>query len=78
MTDYPTVDRIPSEKLKESYTNLLFSYRELLHEKELILDSLRQETLNNEEQRNMIEILKQTIESSLFKSYLGPLLQNQK
>jgi len=26
----------------------------------------------------MIEILKQTIESSLFKSYLGPLIQNQK
>jgi len=76
--DYPTVDRIPNERLKESYTNLLFSYRELINEKEIILDSLRQETLNNEEQRNMIEILKQTIESSLFKSYLGPLIQNQK
>lgn len=53
----------------DNYTNK--TIQQLMHEKEQICESLRSETLINEEQRNYIEILKQTIESSIIKSGLG-------
>ena len=45
-------------------------YNQLLNEKEEILENLRQEVLINQEQRNYIEILKQTIEQDLIKTGL--------
>ena len=43
-------------------------YNQLLNEKEEILENLRQEILINQEQRNYIEILKQTMEQDLIKT----------
>ena len=42
------------------------------------MKTLRDETIANEEQRNYIEILKQTIESSLLKNGLYNHIQTQK
>jgi golgin subfamily B member 1 len=68
-TDFPEVEKIfDYEKLKEHYSNMLACYKEILIEKEEMLDILRRETLLNEEQRNYIEVLRQTIESDLIKS----------
>ena len=77
-SDFPTADRIPFDKLKEIYTLLHFAYRDLAGEKEGLLESLRQETLNNEEQKNYIEILKQTIESSIVRHGLEQFFKSQK
>ena len=64
--------------LNSAYTNLQNKSKEMNQEKERILDSLRKETLINEEQRNYIEILKQTIESTINKLGIGPLIQQQR
>ena len=73
---FPTVDRIPSEKIYDAYTKLYDSYKKLFTDKEIALNSLKSEILNNDQQRNYIEILKQTIESSLLKTGLKPLIDN--
>lgn len=75
---FPLPERIPNEKMREAYAKLLHSFKDIAREKEQILDSLRNETIINEEQRNYIEILKQTIESSLIKHGLGNLINGQK
>lgn len=73
---FPTVDRIPSEKIYEAYSKLYDSYKKLFTDKEIALNSLKAEIVNNDQQRNYIEILKQTIESSLVKSGLKPIIEN--
>ena len=60
-----------------SHNSLVLNMNELNLEKERILDSLRKETLLNEEQKNYIEILKQTIENTINKLGIGPLLNQQ-
>jgi len=72
------LDKLPVEKIKENYQKLFAQLKETQADREQVLDLLRTETLNNEEQRNYIEILKQTIESSILKQGLGQLLQQQK
>ena len=59
--------------MKEAYYKLLENFKFLQNEKEQILHSLRSETLTNEEQRNYIEILRQTLESQLIKNGLSSL-----
>jgi chromosome segregation ATPase len=76
--DFPPSDRLPNEKLREAYDQLYEHLKELSNEKENALESLRNETINNEEQRNLIEILRQTIESNIIKHGLGPLIQSYK
>jgi chromosome segregation ATPase len=76
--DFPPSDRLSNEKLREAYDQLLTYTRELSDEKEKTLESLRNETISNEEQRNLIEILRQTIESNIMKHGLGPLIQSYK
>ena len=67
--DFPETDRIQSlNKLKENYSNIRACYKELIVEKEEILEILRNETLTGDEQRNFIQVLQQTIEADLFKS----------
>lgn len=75
---FPNADRIPNEKMRDAYSKLLNTFRELVKEKEKILETLKIETINSEEQRNYIEILKQTIESSLQKSGIFSLIEKQK
>lgn len=50
----------------------------LQSEKESLISTLQKETVLNEQQRNYIEILKQTIESSILKNGLGNKLQLSK
>jgi hypothetical protein len=76
--EFPLPERLPNEKVREAYSKLLSSYKELMFEKESLLKTLRSETLANEEQRNYIEILKQALESSLIKHGLGSYIQTQK
>lgn len=73
---FPNVDRIPSEKIYEAYSKLYESYKKIYTDKEIALSSLKTEILNNDHQRNYIEILKQTIESSLVKTGLKPMIEN--
>jgi chromosome segregation ATPase len=76
--DFPPSDRIPNDKLREAYAQIHAYSKELSIEKEKTLESLRNETLQNEEQRNLIEILRQTLESNIMKHGLGPLIQTYK
>lgn len=78
LSDFPSVDRVPQDKLKENYQRLQISYTTLLNEKEVILETLRTETLMNEEQRNYIEILKQTLESKISSLGIRNFLNQQK
>jgi hypothetical protein len=73
--EIPPVDKVPNDKLRETYVKIYSSYIEVYQEKEQILETLRNETITNEEQRNYIEILRQTIESSIVKNGLTPYLQ---
>ena len=64
--------------MKETYKKIFVSHNKLIEEREQILESLRKETLNNEEQRNYIEILKQTIEAKINKLGLSSSLNSQR
>ncbi len=72
-----TNNEITPININTAYTNLQNNFKDLNMEKERILETLRKETLLNEEQKNYIEILKQTIESTINKLGIGPLLQQQ-
>jgi len=72
------LDNFPLEKVKDLYLKLRKLSKDTTDEKELILETLRTETINNEEQRNYIEILRQTIESSILKNGLTPFLLSLK
>lgn len=50
----------------------------LTEEKNSLMESLKSEMICNEEQRNYIQILKETIESNLYKSGLANLIQSSK
>lgn len=78
--NFPISDKIPSnyEKLKDLYVKLLMNHNELLKEKEEIFESIKSETLINEEQRNYIELLKQTLESKMGKIGSNIVNQNQR
>ncbi len=74
----PQLENIPNEKIKENYAKLFQQFKDMQKDREQILESLRIETLNNEEQRNYIEILKKTIDSSVIKHGLNPIIQHNK
>ncbi len=76
--DFPNQDKIPSEKIREVYGQLLISFRKNVIEKEHIVESLRTETLINEEQKNYIAMLQQTIENRINKMGLSNVIVNQK
>ena len=65
---FPPPDRIPCEKLYEGYTKLYEAFNKVLNDKEVAVVSLENEILINDQQRNYIEILKQTLESNLLKN----------
>lgn len=76
--EFSPPELLHNEQFRDQYTKLYVSFKDLLKEKEQILESLRTETISNEEQRNYIEILRQTLESTIFKTGIGPLLSAQK
>ena len=61
-----------------NFSNQQFSslYIQLFNEKEQMSETLKKETLQNEELKNYIEILKQTLESSLIKNNIALNLEN--
>jgi len=61
-------DTIQSEALRENYHKLFLLYNEQVAEKNQILETLKIETINNEEKKNYIEILKHTIDSFILKN----------
>lgn len=76
--NFPSVEKIPNEKLKEAYSKLHQNMKELIVEKDEILEYFKRETIENEEQKNYIEILKQTIDTTITKLNIGNSLQSQK
>jgi len=77
-TKFPTQEKIPNEHIRDIYSNLLTAFNKIDSEKEQLLESLRRETITNEEQKSYIEVLKQTLESSIFSSGLSKTIKNQK
>ena len=63
-SNYKEEDGITEKK----YKKLKHKNKELEEEKNKIIELLRQETLNNEEQKNLIAILQQTIDNDLIKN----------
>ena len=69
--------RSPKSIEGESYDDLVTLYNKLqseneklIEERETMMETIRKEMVNNDEQRNYIEILKQALESSLLKTGL--------
>lgn len=58
----------PADNKEQKYSELKHKNKELETEKNKVIELLRQETLNNEEQRNLIAILQQTIDNDLLKN----------
>lgn len=78
-TEFPSVENIGSSNdLIKNYNKIKKEYQELLIEKENSIKLLREESIINEEQKNYIEILRQTIESNIFKNGLQTMLNLQK
>ena len=65
---FPPPERIPCEKLYEGYSKLYEAFNKISNDKEVAVVSLENEILINDQQRNYIEILKQTLESNLIKN----------
>ena len=66
------------EDFKACYERLYDYVKDLFQEREQILQSLRMETITNEEQKNYIDILRQTLENSILKNGINDLLNSQK
>ena len=49
------------EELNSNYNDLYLKYKNLLTQREDLENTLRQETITNEEQRNRIQILKKAL-----------------
>ena len=63
--DFPEHNKVKSEnEIRELYTKLLIYYNELYVDREQTLDSLKLETINNEEQKVYIEMLKESLSKS--------------
>ncbi len=79
-TGFPfPLEKIHDEKsLRENYHNLFILYNDNIIEKNHILDTLKIETINNEEQKNYMEILKQTIDSFIMKNSFTRILNQIK
>ena len=65
---FPPPERIPVEKLFEGYSKLYEAFNKISNDKEVAIVSLQNEIVINDQQRNYIEILKQTLESNLVKN----------
>ena len=61
-------EKIPNPMIRQSYVKLYSLYNHCNTEKNNILETLKFETINYEEQKNYIEILKQTIDTFISKN----------
>lgn len=71
-------DKIPNEFLRENYNKLFILYNENLEEKYQILETLKIETINNEEQKNQIDILKKMFENFIMENDFALVLNDIK
>ena len=71
---------LPYQKSSASSDNvdLKGQIEKLTDEKKTLMESLRNEMICNEEQRNYIQLLRETIEGKLYKSGLAELIQSSK
>lgn len=76
--DLHSINAITNDKLKQSYLILQNNFLNLQQEKESILNTLREETIANEEQRSYIEMLKKSIENNINNEKLFNMLNYQK
>lgn len=76
--DLQNINTTTNDKIKQSYLIIQNKYKILQQEKDSILNTLRNETIINEEQRNYIEILKRTLETNIINEKLFNMLNNQK
>ena len=65
---FPPPERIPCEKLYEGYSKIYEAFNKISNDKDVAVISLQNEILINDQQRNYIEILKQTLDSNLIKN----------
>jgi len=64
--DFPDHNKIKNEnEVRDLYTKLLIYYNELYVDREQLLDSLKMETINSEEQKAYIEMLKESLSKSV-------------
>lgn len=70
----PIKSHRPNDELTTNYNNLHNKYQELVNENKELEESLRSETLANEEQRAYIEILKQMLNEKFDKNYVYKLV----
>jgi len=69
--NYPNINNIDQpEKIFDYYQNLQKDFISQLKDKDVLLNQIKKETINNDELRNYIEILKQALESNLIKNGL--------
>ena len=66
----------PSTPLRDNSSNSKLQYEKLLQEKNALMESLRKEMILNEEHRNYIQILKETLESNLLKCGISNQLKS--
>ena len=78
LLDISDLNNIANDGLKQSFVRLQNNFQLILKEKENILNTLREETITNEEQKNYIEMLKQTIENEILNKKLFNILNNQR
>ena len=78
---FPKLEQITKDvntELSQYYSSLYNAYSSLKEEKEKVFSSLKKEIITNEEQKNYIEVLKETIESNILKHGLTSTLNLQK
>ena len=76
--NFPSVDKVPRDQLKVTYSTLNKENSSLYNEKETLLAALKDEQIQSEKQKNYIEMLQQTIESSLIKHGLVEAFEKEK
>ena len=76
--NFPSVEKVSNEKIREAYSKLHNYVKEIIEQKNQISENLRKETINNEQHRNYIDVLKQTIDSTISKLNISNCLQSQK
>ena len=76
--DLHSINAVTKDKLRQSYLILQNNFLNLQQEKESVLNTLREETIVNEEQRSYIGMLKNSIENNIVNEKLFAMLNYQK
>ena len=72
------IEQLSSISINNKLEASPISIAKLIKEKENLTNALKREIIKNEEQRNYIQVLKETIESNLFRSGFAEILASSK